>query len=358
MKISYVSPFSDKAAVAFRAQELHAMLKFHRLVFYKADVYGCSGGALDDDSTVYIDSARKQWLFLMHSYQIIKFVIESDIVIFLKTYPANIFAAAVLKIFFRKKIFFDLDEVDSITQLDLKSGLSSFVSFWFWRLSELLTKSISTGHLISNIRISSLLGLSNTFFLPNFVRYSSFNGLKFNPLVDLNIIYAGSFHNATEIIDCLKWIHNKRFSIILIGTGRELPLVEDFLRINNYKFTSDGHLDSNRLICRLNEVRGVFLAPYRKIERVRYSSSGKLPIYMSTGCPVIVSLVDGPLDFERSSNVFFKYKHPSEIVGLLSSIFDQNAFDHNRCQAQKLLVENHFNIEVQAPRLLSYLCER
>jgi glycosyltransferase involved in cell wall biosynthesis len=352
MKIAYFSPFSNKAAVTFRIRELDKFIGFDRTIFYYEDGYGVSKKY--GNHVHLIPGYRKNKYFVSYALKIVKLAQNCSIVIFLKPYPAHVLAALILKIF-GKKIVFDFDEIERYTQRDIRSGLFGLFSAFLWSIMENFAARIGSSFIVSNKRIPEKLGLKNIFFLPNFIDFNQFETTFFNPECDRNIIYAGSFHNAKEIIDCLTWVDATRYKIILIGEGSQLNIVKDFLNANKFSYVFHGYLSNVSLIKKLNSLRGVFVAPYKKSKRVKFSSSGKLPIYMGTGCPIIVSKVEGPLDFEAGEDFFFKYDNPYEIKPILGQIFDGGAFDEPRRRAQLSTAAKYFNIEKLGHELMDFL---
>lgn len=342
MKFAYVAPFSEKAAVSFRVREIDKIVNFEKVIFYESDNYGTSDAAVKKENVVYIPGVRRNYKFLQYAFFIITQVIKLDGVIFLKAYPANIVAALFLRLLGRK-VFFDFDEMDSWTQKDIRKGFSAFASCYFWRLLERITAVVGQKFILANNRIAGLIKNKSYFYLPNSVNSADFISNGFNVEHDKNVIYAGSFHNAKEIIECLQYVDNATYNIILIGAGKELCIVHDFLSVHGYRYRSLGYLDNEALTKVFNSIRGVFLAPYRNTKRVEYSSSGKIPMYMATGCPIIVANVEGPLDFDINRNFLFKYYETCQIKDLLNDIFNKGAFSDVTHQLQIDAVINSFD---------------
>jgi glycosyltransferase involved in cell wall biosynthesis len=352
-KVAYVSCFSTMAAVNFRVKSLDNILKFDRVLVYNEDRYGFSKSVFPNQSNIPIK--RSHILFPFYALYIVLTLIRVDVVIFLKAYPANILAAFCLRLF-KKKIIFDFDEMDSFTQLDVQNtGLKKISSYMFWRGCEVLAIFIGNKFIISNNRISGFIKNKPYFYLPNCVNILDFiSEIQFDASKHLNIIYAGSFHEEKELLNIFA-VLDKKYTVILMGDGLYLKNIYNYLTLNGFDCHCYGYLNYKELICKFKEIRGVYLAPYRDNKRTQYSSSGKMPMYMITGCPIIVSDVEGPLDYERGENIFYKYSSYNQIPVILDSIYNDYDFNNHKKTKQMQLVTECFNYEKKAQPLKSFL---
>jgi len=356
MKLAIVAPFSTKAALGFRIFNIAKRLKPAKIIFHARDRYGESEKW--QQNVEFLWWKKSLWLLKPHAWQIAWKARNCDLVYFFKPLPLNYSAAWILKNLFGKKIIFDFDEWEPYTQQEyVKGGANSarnrFVGgtlSWIGKACANLSCCITT----SNHRINDeILHHKKCMLMPNGVDYEEYaledakggKGKASKPrpfALKKEVAYAGSLHYAALLLPFLLQVP-KGFKLHIWGEGKARDEIAYALKQRGVDFEFHGYLKPDQLSRELKKFRGIFLAPYLPLQNIAYSSAGKMPQYMALGQPVIVSKVEGPMDYLMGKDCAYLIEPGQErkIGALIEKIYaDKNGAEKKAQVAQKIVRQN------------------
>ena len=156
------------------------------------------------------------------------------------------------------------------------------------------------------------------------------------------VAYAGSLHYASLLLPFLLQVP-KGFKLHIWGDGDARQEIEYALKRRRVDHEFHGYLKPDELSRELKKFRGVFLAPYLPLLNIAYSSAGKMPQYMALGQPVIMSNVEGPMDYLMGKDCAYLVEAGQErqIGGLIEKIYaDKKGAERKARLAQQVVKEN------------------
>ncbi|VVC03257.1 Glycosyl transferases group 1 [Candidatus Burarchaeum australiense] len=349
MKLAIVSPFSTRAAHGFRIFNIAKQLKPAKVIFQKRDRYGESEQQYENQELLWWK--KSPWLLKAHAHQIAWKVRDCDVIYFFKPLPLNYLAAWLLKNVFGKKIIFDYDEWEPYTQREYVKGTAMGMRNsavcemldWLGRACANLSCCITT----SNRRINEeILHHKKCLLMPNGVDYAEYaldaNGKERKFELRKEVAYAGSLHYASLLLPFLLQVP-KGFKLHIWGEGKARGEIEHALKQKGIDYEFHGYVKPDELSRELKKFRGIFLAPYLPLLNIAYSSAGKMPQYMALGQPVIVSKVEGPMDFLMGKDCAWLVEPGKErnIGKLIEGIYaDKKAAERKARLAQRVVKEN------------------
>jgi len=127
----------------------------------------------------------------------------------------------------------------------------------------------------------------------------------------------------------------KGFKLHIWGDGKAREEIAYALRQKGVDHEFHGYLKPEKLSRELKKFRGIFLAPYMPLLNIAYSSAGKMPQYMALGQPVIVSKVDGPMDFLMGKDCAWLVEPGQEIK--ISELIEKNYADRKGAERKATL---------------------
>ncbi|MDO8339056.1 MAG: glycosyltransferase [Candidatus Burarchaeum sp.] len=350
MKLAIVAPFSTKAALSFRIFNIAKQMKQKpaKIIFHARDRYGTSERQYENQENLWWK--KSLWLLKLHAWQIAWKVRDCDVIYFFKPLPLNYFAAWLLKNVFGKKVIFDFDEWEPYTQQEyVKGGANSARNRiacktldWIGHACANLSCCITT----SNRRINDeILHHRKCLLMPNGVDFEEYamQGGKLRKFeLRKEVAYAGSLHYAALLLPFFLQVP-KGFKLHIWGDGRAREEIEYALKQKGIDHEFHGYLKPDQLSRELKKFHGIFLAPYMPLLNIEYSSAGKMPQYMALGQPVIVSKVEGPMDFLMGKNCAYLVEpgREREIGKLIEAIYaDKKGAERKARLAQEIVRQN------------------
>jgi len=360
-KLAIVAPFSTKAALGFRIFNIAKNLKPHRIIFHARDKYGKSEELYDNQANLWW--RKSFWLIPVHCFQLFLKTIDCDTIYYFKPLPLNAFNAFWMRLL-GKKIMFDFDEWEPYTQADyvrgfggrvrngIVGGLLNFLGKFCSRLS--------CGITTSNWRINEfILKKRRSLLIPNGVNYEEYaleRGKRRKFELRKEVSYAGSLHYASLLLPFLLQVP-KGFKLHIYGDGRAREEIEYALKSKGVDYVFHGYVKPAQLSRELKKFRGIFLAPYMKMRNIAYSSAGKIPQYMALGQPVIVSAVDGPLDFTKGEDCAYLLESGDEreLGKLIRDIYANKGLAAKKAALAQKIVKDNFDWQAMCRKLKDFI---
>ncbi|MCK4714653.1 MAG: glycosyltransferase [Candidatus Aenigmarchaeota archaeon] len=356
MKLAIISPFSTRAAHGFRIFNIAKHLKPHRIIFHKRDRYGKSEKLYDNAEFLWWK--KSLWLIPVHCTQIFLKTLDCDVIYYFKPLPLNLFNAFWMRLL-GKKVIFDYDEWEPYTQAEYVRGrglLNGFVC----RALDLMGRAgakLSYGITESNWRINEfILKKNKCLLIPHGVDYKEYAGKGRKFVLRKEVAYAGSLHYALLLLPFLLQVP-KGFKLHIYGEGRARKEIGQALKRKGIVHVFHGYVKPAELSRELKKFRGIFLAPYMCMQNIAYSSAGKIPQYMALGQPVIISAVDGPMDFMRGEDCAYLLKpgHEAALGELIKNIYKNKRQAAKRAALAQKIVREHFDWRTMCEKLKGFI---
>jgi len=351
-KIAIVAPFSTRAAHSYRIWNMQKHVKADRVIFYAQDRYGKSERK---ENVELLWWKKSIWIAKLHGMQIAWKAKDCDIVYFFKPILANVCAAFWLRLM-GKKVVFDFDEWEPYTQEEYgkrRRLVNLFVTTLFAWLSWLAVK-LAHAYTCANKRIPELLPERKHLVLPNGVDMADYPKRKFE--LKKIVCYAGSLHYADMILPFLLPVPSD-FEVWIYGEGEGREKIRDALENAGIRAKFFGYVQPEKFASELKKCRGIFVAPYPALKNIAYSSSGKMPQYMALGQPIIVSNVEGPLDFLAGKDCAWLVEpgYEKKIRETVNEIWKNKALAAKKAVLAYEVVKRNFDWGDMGPRLKQFL---
>ncbi|RLG20248.1 hypothetical protein DRN67_00420 [Candidatus Micrarchaeota archaeon] len=358
MKLAIVSPFSTRAAHGFRIFNIAKHLKPEVIIFHSRDKYGKSEKLYNNAEFLWWK--KSMWLIPIHCFEIFMKARKCDVIYYFKPLPLNAFNAFWMRLF-GKKVIFDYDEWEPYTQAEYVKGLGIRNAVVGWVLDFLgrMCASLSCGITESNWRINEfLLKKEKSLLIPNGVDYEEYagGGKARKKVLKKEIAYAGSLHYASLLLPFFLNVP-KEFKLHIYGEGRGRKEIERALKTKKIKHEFHGYLKPAELSKELKKFKGIFLAPYMPMKNIAYSSAGKIPQYMALGQPVIISDVDGPLDFTRGEDCayFLEPSREEELKEVAKYIYAHKKEALKKARLAQSIVKKNFDWRKMCAKLKDFI---